>query len=1046
MGTFPITSKGASVTEEPGSPAFTIAPSGLLRTPLLPATRARDTVRDLDPEDPSRRDELRDYVRQVVADPVVREALEVSSASLTRTLAAIDAGRDLPIARLRKAAYTVTKYLLRMSSRPTPFGLMAGVAPAELGGRASFRPGTEIVKAARPDTGWLMSLVRQWERHPGVLTGLRLVRNDLAFERGERLVLPGTRDGGDHNPGHHEISVRNTAAVRHAMRLAATPVPFQDLVAELSDAFPGTPDRHITTMLGQLVEQELLLTDLRPAQHTGDPLGHVLERMSAAGHPHQRDLAAVRAAITDFTAAPPGAGRAALHRAHTAMAALSPADRPLQVDMGTGAQAALPAAIAEEIARAADVLWRTTPDPVYPHLRDYHDAFAERYGYHHGVPLKELLDPVRGLGAPAGYRWPPSSRAADAQPRQDSERGLLLTGLAQEALLTGAREIVLNDAVIGELTRLDPDRDQPQALDLCFSVLADSIEAMGEGDFRLALSDGAGAAEPGGYSGRFLHMLSGQAARLEAALRAGPVTDAVVPVQVFFQPAQFRQGNVSHVPLVLGHRVVAGAYDERDALSALPLDDLLIAADRRRLRVVSRSLGREVAPMFLHMLNPLTGMPNAVRLLSEIAQVRRWPLRGWQWGEAARLPYLPRVRHSRTALSPARWLPSRALKDPTLSWPSWLAALREWRARWEVPELVELSNGDQRLPVDLGSTLHQRLFRHELRKVPHMTVTEPPMGRPPGSGWCGGHANEVVVTLIPRARPPRAHRTVAPGPVQAHHHPGGPWLYAKIYLPAELHDELLTEHLPHLLGDVDGLVDHWFFLRYRDPHAHVRLRLHGDPATLSGKVLGRLHEWTAAAQEAGLVQRVTLDTYEPEYVRYGGEDLIGLAERVFAADSRAVLAQLSLLAGGALTLDPVLVAAANHIELFRNLYGDAHGEHLLSLYPKDSRAHGAFQAHRQAARALNPAGGWQRLAREPGGDRLLAAWADRAPAVAAYGRALRSRFAAPAEADRIGTATSGLLHMHVNRLLGINPQREDATYAIARGVVDAARNHARFAR
>lgn len=1038
------------MTEEPRSQAFAAAPFGLLRLPSLPVRSVRAAGRAMDPEDPGRLADLHEYVREAVADPVVREALEVSSASLTRTLAALDAGHTLPAARMRKAAYTVTKYLLRMSSRPTPFGLMAGVAPVELGGEAAFHLGEAATKAARPDSAWLMELVRQWEHHPAVLPHLRLVSNNLASERGERLTLPGSRDSGNYSPGHHEISVRNTAAVRHTMRLAATSVPFPDLVAGLADAFPGTPGHHITAMLGQLVEQELLLTDLRPAQHTEDPLGHVLDRLTAAGHPHARDLAAIRDAVADFTAAPPGAGRASLHTAHTAMAALNPSDRPLQVDMRTDALAVLPAVVGEEVARAADALWRVTPDPVQPHLRDYHDAFVERYGYHHGVALKELLDPVRGLGAPAGYRWPPSTRAEEPHSRPDTERGLLLAGLAQEALLSGAREIVLDDAVIAGLTRLDPHRDAPQALDLCFSVLADSVESMSAGDFRLALSDGAGAAELGGYSGRFLHMLPELVPHVEATVGAEPAQDgAALPAQVFFQPAQFRQGNVSHVPSILRHRIVAGAHDEGRAPAALALDDLLIAADRRRLRVVSRSLGREIAPMFFHMLNPMTGKPNAVRLLSDIAQVRRWPLRGWHWGESARLPYLPRVRHGRTALAPARWLPSPALRDGARSWPSWLAALEEWRTRWDVPDQVELSNGDQRLPVDLNSTLHLRLFRQELRKVPHLVVTEPPFGGAPGAGWCAGHANEVVVSLTPLHRPsptPQPHRRIATEPVRAQHHPGGPWLYAKLYLPAEHHDELLTEHLPDLLADVGGLVEHWHFLRYRDPHAHVRLRLHGDPATLSGKVLARLHDWTTSAQEAGLLQRMTLDTYEPEYVRYGGADLIGTAERAFAADSRAVLAQLRLMTQGEITLDPVLVAAANHLDLFRNLYGDAHDERILSLYPKDDRVHGAFRAHRSAARVLDPAGGRQELSRVPGGERLITAWADRAPALAAYGQALRSRFTAPDERHRIDSAASSVLHMHVNRLLGIDPQREDASYAVARGVVESARNRARYAR
>jgi thiopeptide-type bacteriocin biosynthesis protein len=54
-----------------------------------------------------------------------------------------------------------------------------------------------------------------------------------------------------------------------------------------------------------------------------------------------------------------------------------------------------------------------------------------------------------------------------------------------------------------------------------------------------------------------------------------------------------------------------------------------------------------------------------------------------------------------------------------------------------------------------------------------------------------------------------------------------------------------------------------------------------------------------SALAAGLLERLQLDTYEPEIDRYGGEEGLALAERLFHADSSAAVAILGTLSGEA---------------------------------------------------------------------------------------------------------------------------------------------------
>src|SRR5262249_57327315 len=92
-------------------------------------------------------------------------------------------------------------------------------------------------------------------------------------------------------------------------------------------------------------------------------------------------------------------------------------------------------------------------------------------------------------------------------------------------------------------------------------------------------------------------------------------------------------------------------------------------------------------------------------------------------------------------------------------------------------------------------------------------------------------------------------------------------------------------------GDIDG----WFFIRYGEPEWHLRLRLHGRPERLHAQVLPVLQAAAAPLLGDGRLWRLQLDTYQREIERYGGPEGMLLAERLFHADSAAVLAIVELL-------------------------------------------------------------------------------------------------------------------------------------------------------
>ncbi|WP_436499251.1 lantibiotic dehydratase [Actinokineospora sp. HUAS TT18] len=970
-------------------PRFVPDATALLRMPTAPVALGHSTRVERG---------AADFLGRVLADPALREAVELSSDVLAAALDAVAAG-TADQAKVERAARTVARYLLRMTGRPTPFGLHAGVAVAEFDSATKVRLGAAHRKGVRADAGWLTAVLTDLECRPEVLRHLRVTANDLCFERGDRLVLPYAR--GDDGP-MAELSIRRTAPVAAAIAAARRPVAVADLAAKLAADFPQAAAAAIEAMIGQLVARELLLTDLQPSLVGTDLLDHAIDRLG--DRPEAAALTEIRDLLADYAAAPIGEGLPAWRRVTAAMRAVRPADRaPVQVDLRVDAEVRLPHEVGAEAARAAAVLSRLA-DPLPEHLRQYRDAFVERYGSHQVVPLAELIDPERGLGAPAGYRVPESERHL-TPPTHGDVRDDALAALAQMTLLSGGTELVLDDTLVD---RLAPDVPAPASTELCVRVLAESAAALDAGEFQLVVAPAVGSPNAGEMFARFAYLFDGA---------PDPRDDGdLLAAQLTFRPLHGRMGNLLQVPAVCAHTLAIGTFAERDRPDVLGVDDIAVGVDGGRLFLAAPRLGKEVLPVSPHRINLTTSSANVVRLIREITSAGHSRMEGWWWGKVAgRLPMQPRVRYGRTVLAAATWRASDPMRDRSLSWAEWNRELDAWRARWRVPERVSAVDSDAGLELDLGSGLHRALLRDELTRRPQTVVTEV-IGTDADTGWLDGYAAEIVVPLR-GADPRRPAAVIRQAPPTRAHLPGGEWVYAKLYAARARHDELLADHV----GLLWSTVDRWFFIRYADPDPHLRLRLHAGQ-----EALPILHDWAARLCAEGLASRLVLDTYEPESARYGGPELLPAAEAAFHADSVAAMAQLRL------PVPSELLVAANYVDILRSFGDPDWDEWLLDHYTKGEH-HKAFQRSRaQALDLISPYEGWPAMPTQ-----ALDAWRDRAPALAAYGEAAR---AANAPRDQI---LSALLHMHHNRLIGIDPDAEARSLAIARGAVEAHRNRIR---
>jgi thiopeptide-type bacteriocin biosynthesis protein len=975
------------------------------------------------------------------ADPVVRAALAVGSGNLYDTLIRDGAsGKDDP-----ESAGKLLRYLIRMSTRPTPYGLFAGVALARWGPETdlALAPGPPRTRT-RPDMAWLLRLVMDAEKRPEVRRQLRYFANNRAFIHADRVFLPEPAPAGDSGGQVQAVSVRASGPTRRALEMARNCAPHARLATELA-SFPRATPEKAEKLIDDLWSQTFLLTDLRPPLTEPSPADYVARRLQ--GIPEAADLldrlqtALSGAAEWDNLPIEEAAG------AFRALAAQHGLDgdagsKPYpQVDMALRlAGSRISQAVAREAARAAELLVRLTPLPAgVPYLDSYRRQFEARYGADREAPLLELLDPNAGLGLPSPFH----GSAPGGDPRKLAVRQQTLYDLAVTALRERQLVVELDEEKLGRLETWTPSPTAaPLSVDLSVFVVAASAADVDSGNFQVVVGPNLGATAAGRNLGRFADLLGAEA---EAALEAVGRAEAACQgdglwAELVYLPRQFRVANVTVRPHPRPYEISLGTAPGRPPEQVIPVSELVVGVRNNRFYVRWPAKDMDVFACSGHMLSNMHA-PDVCRFLDDVRRDGEAQFSSFDWGQAFALPVLPRVQAGRAVLCLAQWRIDSTDRNELApeSRGAFDAGLRAWRTRWQVPRRVYLSYGDNRLLLDLESEPEAEQLRAEVRKLTEGTQLRLQEALPaPEHAWVNGPGGrfftELMVPLVLRtgrassgAAATRTTSLAAYTPVDRLRLPGSEWLFAKLYCPRDFENELLTGPIAELCEDALTMsaASSWFFIRYADPDPHLRLRFLGDPNRLTNDLVPRVSAWAEKLIGRGLVTRLCFDTYERELERFGGPAGTEAAESIFCADSRAVLEFLQLSRDRALRMDLTALAVLSIDDLLAGL-GAGEAERT-SWYRERTGPHTAagdeYRRRKDSLRSL--LGDPEEMRSQLGGDALARTLAARRHALEEVGRRLAEMEAAgllfPPKAKLFGS----YVHLHCNRLLGVDRTAEE---------------------
>jgi lantibiotic biosynthesis protein len=1009
-------------------------------------------------------------ISHLIAQSRIEQALLVASPSLFESLAQLQ--YTAPSSRRVQRTYaSVLRYLVRMSTRPTPFGLFAGIALGRFADETTVQLANPSVERTftRPDMQWLIEFVEQIEQTQEYVQQLRVVINQAVHIVGSRALLSFAR--GNEKEQLHSITLQMNSAVKYILERANHLVPYQQLCGELQLAFPQLSEEQMQRILRQLLAHSFLITDLKPPLTHPYPAYYVLERLSSLARARfsRETFEAILACMAEIDRA--GFGGSSLpfqqlveqqKQLHKGVAPTYQLDAVLNVK-----EPDLNKAIGAAAAQAAETLVRLANSacPISP-LQKYRTLFLDRYGVNAEIPVLDLLNEETGLGVPSFYHEEPDEYFRQASsPLYAKKKSAILTAWLASSLAQGTLEVELDEHILSQLAPPGPMAHSYEALDMYCQVQACSREAIDNGDWRLVINN----IYPGGRTfGRFLHLFpeKGMASLREYHQQEEHLSPDVIFAELNYLLPVGHEMNMLVRPLLRSSEIAINTMPFLEQEQVIPLRDLVVGVSDDRFYLRSLRLGKKVIVCQGHAHNVMRA-PFLCRFLLDVSRDRP-PLLGFEWGALRMSPFLPRVVQKRVVLSQAQWrLYSSDIAENNAEneEAEWFCRVQEWRKKWRVPRYVYLVDADQRLLLDLEhpcflAELHRALkqarsdegvcLQEMLPAFEHLwlrdTKNEP-------------YVSELIVPLILQRKgqksaemmnfkevrgqyryPPRALNER-----ERHLLPGEEWTYLKLYSGAKHQNEIIAGPLREMVNTLEaqGLISDWFFIRYADPQPHLRLRFHAANPQARDQLLTTTLAWGRDLVEHGFIQRLNVEGYDRETARYGGPEAIDTIERFFSANSKVVSDLIAGRYAKHITLDPLIVAVFSLDQFFASWgVGTLERLHFTQAYTHQYEYREIFRSLRKCLLSL-----MLQEETQPDSDvkrqktLLQAIISGQTPVVRQTAQQIRTLI----EGGQLWGSESSILmslaHMHLNRLLGAEPEQERKVYACWRYALESTQRY-----
>ncbi len=856
---------------------------------------------------------LADEIKQTFTDPYLAEAIYIASPELSNELRKWQQGQLTGEKDINKLVLSLFRYILRMSTRCTPYGLFAGCATGafDISTSINLEDVTAHRKYCRLDMNYVAELAEKIAVIPAIQEQLRYYPNNSLYQTGDMYRYAAFTV-------KNKFRLYDLTAVNHStyleeiLKKAATGATIGELCAHLTSE--EIMEDEAIEFISELIDSQLLISELEPTI-TGEEFFHVLT-WKLKGLQHAEGIHGNLSAIGQLLGMPSVGIDKYLQTHHLVKQLLPDTNNKdlVQTDLFLSATAnTISQQTISQIQEQLTALWKLPAPDRTSDLQNFSKNFRERYEEQE-VPLAIALDTEAGIG----YGAYTSHYAAYAPLLDD----IVIKGTTTsesiswnkmrdfqvkrylECIQQQQTEITLTDADIKSLSATG-DTPIPDSFYLMGSIVSESAQAIDNGDYLFDFSS-CGGPSAANLLGRFCHGDDLLKEKVQECLREEAQHNPDIIYAEIIHLPEARTGNILLRPQLRDYEIVYLGKGSVAADHQLPVTDLMVRVENNTIILRSRKFNKRVIPRLSTAHNFSMGSLPMYKFLCDLQFQELHHATGWQWNLPVAAPFLPRVRYKKFVLQKCTWTLYKkdyALLEKHAGVQDHFRIFKDIRSALRLPRYLSIVERDNELFIDLDNESCVHLLVTTLLKKEEITLQE--ILQTPGNCWITGpggrFTNELIIPFkskIARQEKKQATANITTLP-QRHFLPGSEWLYVKIYAGINTTEQVLKTVIKPLVAALTrkGIIDKWFFIRYTDPDDHIRVRFHhATDKDFWKTVLSELNAIISREMDPGLIHKIQTDTYIREIERYGA-DTIEWSETLFCYDSEAALGCIGLLEG-----------------------------------------------------------------------------------------------------------------------------------------------------
>lgn len=881
---------------------FQVFPKFIFRSPLLTYVEVDELLKIKDKK------EIIAAIKRFYKDPVIKLALYVSSINLYHLM---ETWLNSDILFDHKLNKSLLKYLLRMGTRSTPFGLFSGVSYGKLGSETNIiLPSKELTKiSVSLDMEYLYSIKENLLKEKEIKDNIKWYANPTLYQVGDSLkYIDYQYKGRERKFGLSVVNV--TDHLQNVLEVSKKGVKI-DEIAKILLQYDVDIDE-ACHFIDELIEKRILISELEPVLTNGYYFEHIKNTLYSISILNDTDI------IKDFKEIDKKLEGLESCKAWNKenfeslkFTSIKPIFEPymkFQLDSTKEPlNAEIDTQIIHDVENGINVLNKLNRNSDDSTINSFRKKFFERFEYEE-IPLMQALDPEIGFNyfnpnvrdiTPLVDNLNFTARNNNSKRQIDwLQRDTFLLKKILNARNSNSLHIDIKDEDIKDL-KSNWD-EVPDSFTVMISL--NSLEKEGKHEEYINLIGGTGSTAINIFS-RFTHIdqtletISKDISEVEDKLNS----DSIV-AEFIYMPSHTRMGNIMQQSSKRKYYIpFTGGYP-KNSDNLIYVDDLMLSIKDDKFIIRSKSLNKEIKIKSTNAYNFGFDTHPVFHFLGDLQyQNLKWPL-VFDWGPLAfDYGFLPRVTYRNIILSPATWhLNQNDLQKFKISNKSISSEqIDNFKVTWSLPTRFLIAEHDNHLLIDLENELSIEMLKDILSKKNTLKVIEflnPTNLVKNNKGE--SFFNEIGLLLTKKIENKTSiNSSLSLGQEKKRKYiTGEKWLFLKIYSGTKGADRILNDIIKNLVEKLltEKLIKKWFFIRYADPDFHIRVRFYVENIKDNATIIELIKDKLAPFISNRIIHKVSYDTYNQELERYGF-DSIDNTEDLFFIDSQITLTVLSFI-------------------------------------------------------------------------------------------------------------------------------------------------------